>query len=58
LSNTLETDFCVAALEDALRQHGTPGIFNTDQGAQFTFLELTGLLKEHGIRISMAGQGR
>jgi len=47
----------VAALEDALRHHGTPGTLNTDQGAQFTFLERTGLLKEHGIRISMDGQG-
>jgi putative transposase len=58
LSNTLETDFCVAALEDALRQYGTPDIFNTDQGTQFTSLEFTGLLKEHGVRISMDGRGR
>jgi len=58
LSNTLETDFCVAALEEALQIHGTPDIFNTDQGTQFTSLEFTGLLKEHGIRISMDGRGR
>lgn len=58
LSNTLETDFCVAALEEALQKHGTPDIFNTDQGTQFTSLEFTGLLKEHGIKISMDGRGR
>jgi len=57
LSNTLETDFCVAALEDALRQYGRPDIFNTDQGSQFTSLEFTGLLRKHGIRISMDGRG-
>lgn len=57
LSNTAEADFCVAALEDAISEHGTPDIFNTDQGAQFTSLAFTGVLKEHGIKISMDGKG-
>jgi len=56
LSNTLDADFCVAALEDALRK-GTPEIFNTDQGSQFTGETFTGLLKRHGVRISMDGKG-
>jgi putative transposase len=56
LSNTLDDDFCVAALEDALSK-GTPEIFNTDQGSQFTSEAFTGLLKEHDIRISMDGKG-
>jgi len=56
LSNTLDTDFCVEALEEALRK-GKPDIFNTDQGAQFTSEAFTGLLKQHGIRISMDGKG-
>jgi len=58
LSNTLDTGFCVAALTEALAKHGTPGIFNTDQGCQFTSEAFTGVLKEHGIRISMDGKGR
>lgn len=58
LSNTLDADFCVAALEEALRLYGKPDIFNTDQGTQFTSLAFTGLLKEHRIRISMDGRGR
>ena len=58
LSNTLEADFCVAALEDALSQHGCPEIFNTDQGAQFTSQAFTGVLKSHEIQISMDGRGR
>lgn len=57
LSNTLDATFCREALEDALRQ-GTPEIFNTDQGAQFTSDAFTGMLLEHGIRISMDGKGR
>ena len=57
LSNTLETDFCVEALEEALRI-GVPEIFNTDQGAQFTSQAFTGLLEQHGVRISMDGKGR
>jgi putative transposase len=58
LSNTLDTSFCVEALEEALQKYGTPGIFNTDQGSQFTSLEFTDILTNHGIRISMDGQGR
>jgi putative transposase len=56
LSNTMDADFCVAALEEALSK-GTPEIFNTDQGSQFTGEAFTGLLKEHGVRISMDGKG-
>jgi putative transposase len=57
LSNTLDADFCVEALEEAL-QNGRPDIFNTDQGAQFTSEAFTGLLEQHGVRISMDGKGR
>lgn len=57
LSNTMETEFCVAALEDALRL-GSPEIFNTDQGSQFTSEAFTSHLKEAGVRISMDGKGR
>ncbi len=56
LSNTLDAGFCVEALEEALRK-GKPEIFNTDQGAQFTGEAFTGLLKQHGVRISMDGKG-
>ncbi len=58
LSNTLDTDFCVAALEAALHRYGTPMIFNTDQGSQFTGKRFTGTLERKGIRISMDGRGR
>ena len=58
LSNTLDTDFCVQAVEQAISRFGIPEIFNTDQGAQFTSDAFTGLLKEHGINISMDGRGR
>jgi putative transposase len=57
LSNTLDDSFCVEALEEALRK-GRPDIFNTDQGAQFTGADFTGLLERHGVRISMDGKGR
>ena len=57
LSNTLTTDFCIEAVEEAIARYGKPEIFNTDQGSQFTSLEFTGLLKENGIRISMDGKG-
>jgi putative transposase len=57
LSNTLDADFCVEALEEALGK-GRPEIFNTDQGSQFTGDGFTGLLKQHGVRISMDGKGR
>lgn len=58
LSNTLDTEFCVAALEEALRKYGKPEIFNTDQGSQFTSLSFTQTLKDVGVRISMDGRGR
>lgn len=58
VSNTLDTSFCIEALEEALRNYGTPDIFNTDQGSQFTSLEFTAILTQHNIRISMDGQGR
>jgi putative transposase len=57
-SNTLHADFCVDALEEALRRFGKPEIFNTDQGSQFTSTDFTGVLKAHGIKISMDGKGR
>jgi len=57
LSNTLDSDFCVEALEEALK-YGKPEIFNTDQGSQFTSLAFTGLLHKSGIKISMDGKGR
>ncbi len=58
LSNTLDTSFCTEALEEAIALHGTPQIFNTDQGSQFTSDEFTTMLKKHDIRISMDGRGR
>jgi len=58
LSNTMDTNFCVAALEKALHFHGAPEIFNTDQGSQFTSEKFTSVLKEHGVKISMDGKGR
>ena len=57
VSNTLTTDFCLDAVREAIVRYGTPDIFNTDQGSQFTSSEFTGLLKEHGIQISMDGKG-
>ena len=57
LSNTLSTDFCLEAVEEAIDRHGRPEIFNTDQGSQFTSAEFTGLLTLNGIRISMDGKG-
>ena len=58
LSNTMDTGFCIAALDEALARHGTPKIFNTDQGAQFTSAAFTGKLEAAGIAISMDGRGR
>ena len=58
VSNTLESDFCVHALNDALNRYGTPEIFNTDQGAQFTSNDFTQTLKDHNVLISMDGRGR
>jgi putative transposase len=58
LSNTLDTGFCVAALEEAVARFGEPEIFNTDQGAQFTAEAFTSVLLERDIKISMDGKGR
>ena len=58
LSNTMDEAFCVEALEDAIAGYGTPEIFNTDQGSQFTSEAFTGVLKREHIRISMDGRGR
>ncbi len=58
LSNTLTTDCCLEAVREAVTRYGCPEIFNTDQGCQFTSQEFTGLLKTHGIQISMDGTGR
>jgi putative transposase len=57
LSITMQTDFCIEAVEEALARYGKPEIFNTDQGAQFTSDAFTGLLKAHDIAISMDGRG-
>jgi putative transposase len=58
LSNTLDADFCVAALKEALARFPKPGIFNTDQGSQFTSVDFTDVLKNAGVEISMDGRGR
>jgi putative transposase len=58
LSNTLTTDFCVEALDEALAKFGTPEIFNTDQGSQFTSNEWITVLDNAGVAISMDGKGR
>lgn len=58
LSSSMEADFCVEALQEALRRYGTPDIFNTDQGSQFTSQAFTGVLQDAGIQISMDGRGR
>ena len=57
VSITMEADFCIAAVEEAIAKYGKPEIFNTDQGSQFTSEAFTGLLKQHGIAISMDGKG-
>lgn len=57
VSITMDTAFCVEAVEEALARYGTPDIFNTDQGSQFTSEIFTSLLKDHGIQISMDGKG-
>ena len=58
VSNAMSTDFCVEALQEALTRYGTPEIFNTDQGAQFTAEEFTAVLLAKGVRVSMDGKGR
>jgi len=57
VSITMDTEFCVQAVEEALAKYGRPEIFNTDQGSQFTSQAFTQLLSGHGIRISMDGKG-
>lgn len=58
LSNTLDADFCVAALKEALCKYGKPAVFNTDQGCQFTSFEFTQTLKDADVKISMDSKGR
>jgi putative transposase len=58
LSITMETGFCVEALQEALEKHGSPEIFNTDQGVQFTAAAFIETLAARGVRISMDGKGR
>lgn len=57
ISNTLTTDFCIEAVQEAIHRYGMPEIFNTDQGSQFTSVDFTDLLKDNGIAISMDGKG-
>jgi putative transposase len=58
VSVTMDNDFCVSALQSAIRRYGKPEIFNTDQGVQYTGKAFTSVLKENDIRISMDGKGR
>jgi len=58
ISTSMDSSFCVSALERAIRLYGKPEIFNTDQGSQFTSEAFTGVLKQHEIKISMDGKGR
>jgi putative transposase len=58
VSITMEADFCVDALQDALARYDKPEIFNTDQGVQFTSADFVAVLENRGIRISMDGKGR
>ena len=58
LSNSLDAAPCVEALEEALANYGTPEIFNSDQGCQFTSEDFTDVLKDNGVKISMDGKGR
>jgi putative transposase len=57
LSNSMTVDFCLEAVEAAVRDYGTPEILNTDQGSQFTDTDFVGLVQQHGIQISMDGKG-
>lgn len=58
LSNTMEVEFCKSVVLEAIEKYGTPEIFNTDQGSQYTSVEFTDLLKNNNIKISMDGKGR
>ena len=57
LSNSMDADFCVEALKEALAKHGKPEIFNTDQGSQFTSIEWAAFLKHHNLEHSMSRRG-
>ena len=57
LSNTMDVEFCIEALEETLASHGRPEIFNTDQGSQFTSLRFTKVLQDAAVKISMDGRG-
>ena len=57
LSNSMTTDFCIEAVEEAVHRHGKPGIFNTDQGSPFTSAEFVGLIQGHGIQVMHGRQG-
>jgi putative transposase len=58
ISNTMDTQFCIDAVEEAIAKYGTPAIFNTDQGSQFTSEAFTAVLEKNGIQISMDGVNR
>ncbi|MDW7691371.1 DDE-type integrase/transposase/recombinase [Flammeovirgaceae bacterium SG7u.111] len=58
LSNTMDTDWCVRTLKNAIEKHGTPEILNTDQGSQFTSDDFVGTVEKNGTRVSMDGIGR
>ena len=58
VSNTMDVEFCLEALEDALARFGRPELFTSDQGRQFTSRRFTGMLQDAGVRISMDGRGR
>jgi putative transposase len=58
LSNSMDADFCIEALEEAMARHGHPEIFNTDQGSQFTTPRFTDVLTDAGVKVSMDGKGR
>ena len=58
LSNTMDVEFCIEALEEAMVKHGRPDIFNTDQGSQFTSPRFTQVLRDANVRPSMDGRGR
>ena len=58
LSHSMDAEFCIQALEEALARYGPPEIFNTDQGSQFTSPRFVDVLKDAGVRVSMDGRGR
>jgi putative transposase len=58
VSNSMDTSFCIEALNEAIENYGVPEIFNTDQGSQFTSIAFTSILESHKIQISMDGRGR